>query len=1151
MCAVSQHVPLAISSALASIASVEGSFEGLKISQLLSKMAKILDEANDPNKMVLCTSGDDEIDGKTEDAVSDEGLSDEESFGGWSPQSPQRRSSLGFGVTPSYPGSSRSARTSNYRIRQDLRLAKAAGFRVAHIGSLATPGHESFVVISCRIAKFGISEEALRAWQLAPNNYFMLLIRFSEGYRTLEQLTTEEAWGAKTVKMRVGVGHKYKIGISDAIRSFSETKNKGKEEHDLENEPSDPTTGLHSFFISRPLNELINGRLVCLLRYRLDRAFSWRGAESFYNDREGCKLPDSEYIAPKYWDDKADSTKILPELVTADHLEQEAPPFSFPLLAMQFALRHLVKCTEFCLVCHRKLEEDFEALKPYVCSNSLCLYQYIELGFGPSIEHEIVSQPHVVDLLISFCYSSAAARKLKSFPLGMSLLVPSLSLIPSIRPLGSDPIVPRTNPSISTGPHVAAGRLASSCHRASTTAALSAIHKASLDPVNKELLFSSDAWIPQIGQWIFVSFRGTSDTVWHCKVIETLCSTVRLGPPIVRSKFKFGDSTNAPNVVPTQARHQVDRFYERAQQPAFARSDAGAASNPSDTLSSLGPANSTRLIDVEFIVYDQTFDNLFDEEKQTAICVLLETLPSVAEMKSFLQSNHGRSDSLQAWTDRISPAALGVLRWIIASNRSCIIQVDNQEGNTMKAEERVSGMPNWMQFRFAQGAPDKEQRFITAVRETSKHLDYPTLFAWHGSPLPNWHGILREGLHFRDTSHGRAFGHGVYHALDVSTSLAYTSRGPGFSNPAWRDWPHSDLRVSEAIALNEVVNAPDKFVSKFPHLVIDQLDWIQSRYLFVKCNIINIQDTPPTQIYRQDPAWSPKGLSAGQPIIIPITAVSKSRRPTSNMARSGNKRVKTGMGTPEPELDNSALLSDETDIEDLEILLSEDEEALPNVTSNMIGPKTGVNTSKRSSEPSGNGFVPGTLDHSNLPMLGAPSYATPTATRALQRELNNTLRVQEDLPHELGWYIDPDLVANVYQWIVELHSFDDHLPLAKDMKSKNLTSIVIEIRFGKDYPISPPFVRVIRPRFLSFTAGGGGHVTGGGALCMELLTNSGWSAVSSIESVLLQVRLAMLSTDPRPARLEPGPAREYGVMEAVEAFIRACNLHGVSLWLGV
>jgi ubiquitin-conjugating enzyme E2 Q len=49
---------------------------------------------------------------------------------------------------------------------------------------------------------------------------------------------------------------------------------------------------------------------------------------------------------------------------------------------------------------------------------------------------------------------------------------------------------------------------------------------------------------------------------------------------------------------------------------------------------------------------------------------------------------------------------------------------------------------------------------------------------------------------------------------------------------------------------------------------------------------------------------------------------------------------------------------------------------------------------------------------------------------------------------------------------------------------------------------------------------------------------------NSIESVLLQVRMAMSSTDPKPARIEGGGRADYGVGEAVEAFIRACNVHG-------
>jgi ubiquitin-conjugating enzyme E2 Q len=158
------------------------------------------------------------------------------------------------------------------------------------------------------------------------------------------------------------------------------------------------------------------------------------------------------------------------------------------------------------------------------------------------------------------------------------------------------------------------------------------------------------------------------------------------------------------------------------------------------------------------------------------------------------------------------------------------------------------------------------------------------------------------------------------------------------------------------------------------------------------------------------------------------------------------------------------------------------------------------------------------------------------------------LKVQNFTPlHELGWYTDPNHFGdNVYQWIVELHSFEESLPLAKQMKDRGIKSVVLEMRFGANYPHEPPFVRVIKPRFLSFNAGGGGHVTAGGSICMELLTNSGWLGTSSIESVLLQVRMALCSREPKPAQLEGRAAgdRGYGVGEAIDAYVRACNVHG-------
>ncbi len=317
------------------------------------------------------------------------------------------------------------------------------------------------------------------------------------------------------------------------------------------------------------------------------------------------------------------------------------------------------------------------------------------------------------------------------------------------------------------------------------------------------------------------------------------------------------------------------------------------------------------------------------------------------------------------------------------------------------------------------------------------------------------------------------------------------------------------LKISSAMSLNEIVNAPSEFVSKTPHLVVAQLDWIQSRYLFVRCNLGEKNPTEgnmPTEVYDQDPNYTPTGERAGQKIVIPITAVSKARRTCGRALKKDNKKLRLSEIDEFNRIDDDAA-SIETDTEDLEIFFEDQEDVPPppppksepakdkgkgkammSVAKNMFKNKA---SDAKAPAQSLTEFVPGTLDQTTLPLLEPPSYATPSASKTLQRELKTILKVQEKQPaHELGWYINPELISNVYQWIIELHSFESHLPLAKDMKVKNINSVVLELRFGKDYPMSPPFVRVIRPRFLSFMAGGGGHVTAGGALCMEVSRHS-------------------------------------------------------------
>jgi len=306
------------------------------------------------------------------------------------------------------------------------------------------------------------------------------------------------------------------------------------------------------------------------------------------------------------------------------------------------------------------------------------------------------------------------------------------------------------------------------------------------------------------------------------------------------------------------------------------------------------------------------------------------------------------------------------------------------------------------------------------------------------------------------------------------------------------------------MALNEIVNAPKEYVSSTPHLVVAQLDWIQTRYLFVQCN----GDLKPTDtftndaMHTQDPSMTPNGQKGK--IFIPLGAMPRSRRGDAPATTGRAKKKMRGSGSafdPIPidfEDDDSA--SVDTDIEDINILIDDDISIIPapaaSQTQNANGKHggffSGFKSFVSSSKPSKptkpmTDFEPGTLDYSSLPLMGQPSWSTTAATRRLQKDFQALLKVQESQPlHELGWYMDPDQFNNVYQWIVEFHSFEDHLPLAKQMKAKGIKSVVMEMRFGPDYPMSPPFVRVIRPRFLSFMQGGGGHVTAGGAICMEV-----------------------------------------------------------------
>lgn len=307
------------------------------------------------------------------------------------------------------------------RIRADLRAAKDAGFKVGHLGHLLE-GSNSYVTVSVRVAKLGISEEAMQAWQVEPTDYLILVIQYPNGYKTNEDLQGVDSHrlGANLC-MRVVTSKRYKPTLQEAIKAFSIVRKDGQASREQDADTT-PESRIRDTFISKPLAKMLQERLVPILRFR-DIGMDWQGAEGWYTEMSGARPQDQNSIPDKYFAPEQPNN-TLPDIVNADHYqERSGKHYSFPLLAMQFMLRHFVRCTDFCLVCHRKLDSEVEAIKPYVCDRGLCLFQLLSLGFGPSIEHEVIAQPYVVDLLVSFCYNTAASRKLKDFPDGLDLMV--------------------------------------------------------------------------------------------------------------------------------------------------------------------------------------------------------------------------------------------------------------------------------------------------------------------------------------------------------------------------------------------------------------------------------------------------------------------------------------------------------------------------------------------------------------------------------------------------------------------------------------------------------------------------------------------------------------------------------------------------------
>lgn len=131
--------------------------------------------------------------------------------------------------------------------------------------------------------------------------------------------------------------------------------------------------------------------------------------------------------------------------------------------------------------------------------------------------------------------------------------------------------------------------------------------------------------------------------------------------------------------------------------------------------------------------------------------------------------------------------------------------------------------------------------------------------------------------------------------------------------------------------------------------------------------------------------------------------------------------------------------------------------------------------------------------------------------------------------------LDPNFI---FEWKIFCSKFDNNSQIARDMNKLNIEEIELEIRFPQNYPFGPPFIRVVRPRFVRLT----GHVTSTGSFCNELLTEKGWSPTYTVEAIVISLMSELVEGD---GRIDKNMYNvPYSYEEAREGFIRVAKSHG-------
>ncbi|KAK7210973.1 hypothetical protein V2G26_018151 [Clonostachys chloroleuca] len=704
--------------------------------------------------------------------------------------------------------------------RKDLLQAMHRGFSIGINGRREHQLGDIFS-LAIKVSELGLTDNGL-AWSLKPTDYVVMLLKFPHGYPSPSEYQSLRG-KQSVVLVRFGKCCSAKPSNVSAQAAFhNDAKGKAPVRHTAYD-----FAAFIPLYLFNSITKTLNEDLPILLHTRRVHGISWSAAQILlHRESEGSHVRDDAYRSTTVdhvaeLKDERPSATPTHWVVSQDDALVGEEQLNIPLVLMQFVLQSIIKSGKFCINCHEHLEEGFEAMKPYVCSRPLCLHQYFSSGLGPGIEHDILTAPYVVDLVISFFYAAVMSHRIRELPKGLGLK--------TFRP--GTPESPRQN-------HEATACFVTRTAKCDFAYPSFQRGERLLMIVKDEKLLAGKPILSSLAERHLCEVKGVNMHGFNFKILQTW--TANLG-----------------DLVKSQDQKSRDRS---------------------------SPKRKWRSVYVYRCV--NQFDDLNESERHDALLIMACGIPPITEMREFLQANP--SQKLSSWS-RLDHPTYKLLHWIVASNRSLIVYDDHGSGIETPGGTKVIGMEEgWMQFRFLQGSPEKEIRFMEQIASAfpedpaSPSTAIPTLFAFHGSPLGNWHSIIRSSLDHTKSENGRAYGRGVYLSSKFDTSIHYCrpKNVMGFSPMMDEHWPRSVLKVASAIAICEVINQPAKFVSVNPHYVVEDIDWIQCRYLFVKVGeAVPKIDTPIVSqtspgYLRQDPI---RKLHGKLEILIPTSAIPVSR----------------------------------------------------------------------------------------------------------------------------------------------------------------------------------------------------------------------------------------------------------------------------------